>query len=1206
MDSRRIRFALLFLTATLCAPLLAQPVANTTTVTFQYSAGGQAPQAQTVTFSGSAVTSARISQNFDANGNIVNSAADNSGVFIDNVAGNTVNIGLASAILATLATKGQNTYTGTLLVSGNACSDCVTITMTLQIGSNGSVTVLQNGQPIPTGGITLTSAVFASAQTTLTLQGATSGTFNVTTSQPGWLTVSPTSGTFGGPSGSAIITVTANASGSGIVAGANLATITFATSLGTPQIPVTFNVGQNTLTLSPSSMAFSYATASQVYTPGQSQTVIVSGAALGTQFTANVANPSLSPWLSVNSIGQSSFTGVMGTSGTGVPVFVNPIAIGNPPAANVYTGQINFTDGGQTATMTVTLTVSASSANPTLTFNVATSGGVAPAAQALTISGNGTYSALPSTNNGGSGWITVTPAFGSLSGSVTLSVSVTPGTLPAGVYTGFITISLNGVFLQSTNVTMNIGGGVSSTGSIVSPTTLTFQVPPGGSQTQYVIVNSNASSTYSVTSFNNAFSVSPSSGPTPQVVAITANAATPGINPGANTSSVSVTSGSTTIPINLNLNVNSGEAIYASPAAYATLSTSGNLPNLAISSTQDSAGGIPFTITAPSFVTLSSSPLNTPSTFAVAINSNLLQPGFNSGNIVITSVNAGDSPLSVPITILAPGTTPGLTASPNPLNLTGTAGGSPVQATINVSGLTGTTFTAAASSTLPNNATGAWLTVQPTSNITSPATLNITANPLSLFAGTTYTGSITLTASNGTSVVVSVNFTVTAQQVTLPLLSASTNSLTFNYRQGDPAPGAQAVQLNSSGGNVSFTVSTSASWITASPTSGNAPASLSIAVDPTKLPAGTGAGTQTGSVTVTAPSGTATGSPQVIQVSLNITNPPLLTVTTNALSFSYVTGGTLPGTQSVQVGSTGSSLAFTVSASSAPWLTISPTSSTTPASLSFSVDPSKVGAGNFLATVTINAAGTSQTINVAFSVSAPLPTITAVYNAASSQAGPIAPGEMIVITGTNMGPDPLVSFTATNGIVDSTLANTRVLVGGFAATMIYTSSTQVSAVVPYEIAGKLTTFVQVQYLGQGSNTVTLNVSTTAPGIFTLNSSGSGPALVVNQDGSVNSDSNPAAQNSVILLYATGEGVTLPAGVNGKVANDPNSLPQPILTVTATVNHEPVTVNYAGAAPGFVAGVMQVNLQLPPDATSGDVVLTIGPNSSPPGTTVSIH
>jgi uncharacterized protein (TIGR03437 family) len=140
------------------------------------------------------------------------------------------------------------------------------------------------------------------------------------------------------------------------------------------------------------------------------------------------------------------------------------------------------------------------------------------------------------------------------------------------------------------------------------------------------------------------------------------------------------------------------------------------------------------------------------------------------------------------------------------------------------------------------------------------------------------------------------------------------------------------------------------------------------------------------------------------------------------------------------------------------------------------------------------------------------------------------------------------------------------------------------------------------------------VVTTQPGIFTLNASGTGPAAALNQNGSVNSPNNPANKNEYVVLYLTGEGQTSPLGVTGKVncpSGQPCSisqLPVPLLPVAVRINNTPASFAFAGEAPGFVSGVLQINVLIPPGlAGSGDlsVDVTIGGNTSQSGVTVSV-
>jgi len=116
-----------------------------------------------------------------------------------------------------------------------------------------------------------------------------------------------------------------------------------------------------------------------------------------------------------------------------------------------------------------------------------------------------------------------------------------------------------------------------------------------------------------------------------------------------------------------------------------------------------------------------------------------------------------------------------------------------------------------------------------------------------------------------------------------------------------------------------------------------------------------------------------------------------------------------------------------------------------------------------------------------------------VTNAADYTKDAVSPGEIVTLFGANMGPSAIVTLQLKNGLVTSELAGTQVLFDGVAAPMVYTLDRQVSAVVPYGVAGKSSTKVQVMYQGNGSNTQTVTVQPATPGIFTLDASGLGQA-----------------------------------------------------------------------------------------------------------------
>jgi uncharacterized protein (TIGR03437 family) len=212
-------------------------------------------------------------------------------------------------------------------------------------------------------------------------------------------------------------------------------------------------------------------------------------------------------------------------------------------------------------------------------------------------------------------------------------------------------------------------------------------------------------------------------------------------------------------------------------------------------------------------------------------------------------------------------------------------------------------------------------------------------------------------------------------------------------------------------------------------------------------------------------------------------------------------------------------------------------------------------------------------------------------SAASQIAGPVAPGELITIYGTGLGPQTGVAATpeSTTGLIPTTAGGTQVQFDGNAAPVLYAQAGQVNVQVPYSVAGETSTSVVVTYNGQQAGAVTLPVVSTAPALFTA---------VANADGSLNSQNQPAAPNGIITLYATGQGVSTGTNVSGQPAAAPYA--PPAASVVLTVAGLPAGVLFAGSAPGLV-GVMQINARIPGGFVSSgqnSVVLTVGGVSSP--------
>jgi uncharacterized protein (TIGR03437 family) len=140
----------------------------------------------------------------------------------------------------------------------------------------------------------------------------------------------------------------------------------------------------------------------------------------------------------------------------------------------------------------------------------------------------------------------------------------------------------------------------------------------------------------------------------------------------------------------------------------------------------------------------------------------------------------------------------------------------------------------------------------------------------------------------------------------------------------------------------------------------------------------------------------------------------------------------------------------------------------------------------------------------------------------------------------------------------------------------------------------------VEYERLQSAPVSLPVVAATPALFSFSGHGNGQAAILNQDGSVNSSINPAAAGSVIALYVTGLGQTDPASQDGTVAS--TIFPTPVAPISVLIGGLPAQVLYAGAAPEAVAGIFQINVQIPQNAAGGPnvTVLVQAGNAVSPG------
>ena len=189
------------------------------------------------------------------------------------------------------------------------------------------------------------------------------------------------------------------------------------------------------------------------------------------------------------------------------------------------------------------------------------------------------------------------------------------------------------------------------------------------------------------------------------------------------------------------------------------------------------------------------------------------------------------------------------------------------------------------------------------------------------------------------------------------------------------------------------------------------------------------------------------------------------------------------------------------------------------------------------------------------------------------RAGASPAGEVISIYGPHIGPaTPVTAVPDASGMMPRSLGGVQVSINGSPVPLLYVSDSQVNAVTPLFLSG-ITAHVQVSFNGVATADFAATVLEAIPEIFQR---GDGTAAAVNQDGSINSPEHPAPPGSIVAIWATGIGATpFGSAQDGRIA--PSASDFGCCEILA---QGPANVVYGGAAPGIVAGVVQVNFQVP--------------------------
>jgi uncharacterized protein (TIGR03437 family) len=226
-----------------------------------------------------------------------------------------------------------------------------------------------------------------------------------------------------------------------------------------------------------------------------------------------------------------------------------------------------------------------------------------------------------------------------------------------------------------------------------------------------------------------------------------------------------------------------------------------------------------------------------------------------------------------------------------------------------------------------------------------------------------------------------------------------------------------------------------------------------------------------------------------------------------------------------------------------------------------------------------------------------------VTNSASYAAAGVSPGELVAIFGANISVP--ASGTVVNDAFAISIGNVQILFDGVPAPLLYVSTLQANAIVPYSVAGKTSTTITLQ-VGSGSAAMAVPVTLAAPGLFTANESGTGQVSALNQDSTVNSAQNPAHPGDIIMLHGTGEGLISPTPPDGTISSAPT--PVPVLSISVVIGNQQAQVVSAAEAPALPAGVIQINARIPAGISNDPqvpVTWAAGTISSPSGTTIAV-
>ena len=209
------------------------------------------------------------------------------------------------------------------------------------------------------------------------------------------------------------------------------------------------------------------------------------------------------------------------------------------------------------------------------------------------------------------------------------------------------------------------------------------------------------------------------------------------------------------------------------------------------------------------------------------------------------------------------------------------------------------------------------------------------------------------------------------------------------------------------------------------------------------------------------------------------------------------------------------------------------------------------------------------------------PSIDRIVNAADLTK-PVAPGGLISIFGKNLSP---VNLASSQMPLPTALGESCLTVNGVAVPVLFVSSEQINAQLPFQIDGNVTMILRTP--GGIGNNYNLQVLPSAPSIFRTGQAGSDtsiPTVVREKNGELVTLSNPIHPEDTITIFLTGMGNTFPA-IEAGVPAPSDPLSTVIVSPVVDIAGVQLPVTYAGLSPGQV-GVYQINATVPRNVKEG--------------------